>query len=97
MRERYGPVFFQAAQTSLSPCCSSYQSDELYRSKIPAWKSTSWKPAHHRAMLDAPESGQRPEDIIEKRKAQGAEGGDGERMVRQRGREWTLGSREMDS
>nr|KIR44432.1 hypothetical protein I312_06368 [Cryptococcus bacillisporus CA1280] len=27
--------------------------DELYRSKVPAWKSNSWKPSSHHAALDA--------------------------------------------
>lgn len=27
--------------------------DELYRSKVPAWESNSWKPSSHHAALDA--------------------------------------------
>ncbi|ORY31840.1 putative sugar transporter [Naematelia encephala] len=37
--------------------------DELYRSKCPAWKSASWKPAHRRAAMEVLENGRRPSDM----------------------------------
>jgi len=49
-------VFFLIPETK---GISLEEVDELYRSKIPAWKSTSWQPAVHRAALDRVEGGRR--------------------------------------
>jgi hypothetical protein len=40
---------------TLTDCASSAleEVDELYRSSTPPWKSASWRPASHRASLDA--------------------------------------------
>ncbi|WVQ84241.1 hypothetical protein IAT38_006393 [Cryptococcus sp. DSM 104549] len=50
-------VFFMLPETR---GISLEEVDELYRSKIPAWRSTHWKPSSHHAALDAIEGGGDP-------------------------------------
>ncbi|WVQ73530.1 hypothetical protein IAR50_003104 [Cryptococcus sp. DSM 104548] len=47
-------VFFMLPETR---GISLEEVDELYRAKIPAWRSNSWKPSSHHAALDAIEGG----------------------------------------
>jgi hypothetical protein len=49
--------------------------DELYRSKVPAWKSSSWRPSTKRAAIDAVEGRRFSEATMVDKAAQKGEAG----------------------
>ncbi|KAK4685951.1 MFS transporter, SP family, sugar:H+ symporter, partial [Tremellales sp. Uapishka_1] len=57
-------VFFMIPETK---GISLEEVDELYRSKVPAWRSTSWKPSHQHVAIDAMEDGARSIQDIKKK------------------------------